>query len=83
MPASEKSEERLAKEAQLLLGGGTVTSARVISCAAYYILTRPDVEKLLADELRQPMAQWPTRVPTWAQLERLPYLQAVVKEALR
>ncbi|KAJ3576080.1 hypothetical protein NPX13_g3817 [Xylaria arbuscula] len=83
MPASEKSEERLAKEAQLLLGGGTVTSARVISCAAYYILTRPDVEKLLADELRQPMAQWPTRVPTWAQLERLSYLQAVIKEALR
>ncbi|KAI0503427.1 cytochrome P450 [Xylaria bambusicola] len=83
MPASEKSEERLAKEAQLLLGGGTVTSARVISCAAYYILTIPGVEKLLADELRKPMAQWPTHVPTWAELERLPYLQAVIKEALR
>ncbi len=83
MPASEKSEERLAKEAQLLLGGGTVTSARAISCAAYYILTRPDVMKLLREELRQPMAQWPTHVPTWAELERLPFLQAVIKEALR
>ncbi|KAJ8129175.1 hypothetical protein O1611_g4459 [Lasiodiplodia mahajangana] len=83
MPASEKSEERLAKEAQLLLGGGTVTSARTISCATYYILTRPDVAKRLGDELRQPMAEWPTHVPTWAELERLPFLQAVIKEALR
>ncbi|KAI0103057.1 cytochrome P450 [Nemania sp. FL0031] len=83
MPASEKSEERLAKEAQLLLGGGTVTSARTISCATYYILTRPDVAKRLGDELRRPMAEWPTHVPTWAELERLPFLQAVIKEALR
>ncbi|KAI0872423.1 cytochrome P450 [Hypoxylon argillaceum] len=83
MPTSEKSEERLAKEAQLLLGGGTVTSARTISCATYYILTRPDVAKRLGDELRQPMAEWPTHVPSWAELERLPFLQAVIKEALR
>ncbi|KAI0969500.1 cytochrome P450 [Xylaria arbuscula] len=83
MPASEKSEERLAKEAQLLLGGGTVTSARVTSCAAYYILTKPDVVQVLKEELRIPMAQWPTHVPTWAELRRLPYLQAVIKEALR
>ncbi|TGJ82761.1 hypothetical protein E0Z10_g6001 [Xylaria hypoxylon] len=83
MPASEKSEERLAKEAQLLLGGGTVTSARTISCAAYYILTRPDLVKNLGEELKKPMAEWPTRVPTWVELERLPLLQAVIKEALR
>ncbi|TRX88990.1 hypothetical protein FHL15_010112 [Xylaria flabelliformis] len=83
MPASEKSEERLTKEAQLLLGGGTVTSARVISCATFYILTLPDVAKRLSEELRQPMAQWPSHVPSWADLERLPFLQAVIKEALR
>ncbi|KAF2965248.1 hypothetical protein GQX73_g8312 [Xylaria multiplex] len=83
MPASEKSEERLAKEAQLLLGGGTVTSARTISCAAYYILTRSDVAKRLREELKNPMTEWPTHVPTWAELERLPFLQAVIKEALR
>ncbi|KAI0532735.1 cytochrome P450 [Xylaria digitata] len=83
MPASEKSEERLAKEAQLLLGGGTVTSARTISCAAYYILTRPDVGKKLREELKKPMTEWPARVPTWAELERLPFLQAVIKESLR
>jgi cytochrome P450 len=83
MPASEKSEERLMKEAQLLLGGGTVTSARTISCAAYYILSRPDIMKRLGEELRQPFAEWPTRVPTWADLEKLPFLQALIKETMR
>lgn len=83
MPASEKSEERLAKEAQLILGGGTVTSARVISCATFYILTRPDIMRRLNEELRKPMAEWPSHVPTWGELEKLPFLQAVVKEALR
>lgn len=29
------------------------------------------------------MAQYPTSMPTWQQLERLPYLHAVVKEGLR
>jgi cytochrome P450 len=83
MPASEKSEERLAKEAQLLLGGGTVASARTISCAAYYILSRPEVSKRIGEELRELMAEWPTRVPTWVELEKLPFLQAVIKETLR
>ncbi|KAI8945719.1 cytochrome P450 [Xylaria longipes] len=83
MPTSEKSEQRLAKEAQLLLGGGTVTSARTISCASFYILTRPDIAKRLSEELRQPMAEWPSHVPTWGDLEKLPFLQAVIKEALR
>ncbi|KAI3321134.1 cytochrome P450 [Xylariaceae sp. AK1471] len=83
MPSSEKSEERLVKEAQLLLGGGTVTSARTISCAAYYILSRPDITKRIGEELRQPMAEWPTRVPTWAELEKLLFLQAVIKETMR
>ncbi|GAP91441.1 putative cytochrome P450 [Rosellinia necatrix] len=83
MPVAEKSEERLAKEAQLLLGGGTVTSARVISCATYYILTQPDVLERLREELRQPMKRWPVDVPSWTDLERLPFLQAVIKEALR
>ncbi|KAJ2997361.1 hypothetical protein NUW58_g678 [Xylaria curta] len=83
MPTSEKSEERLAKEAQLLLGGGTVTSARTICCATYYILTTPGASRRLGEELRQPMAEWPSRTPSWTELERLPFLQAVIKEALR
>ncbi|KAL3434209.1 cytochrome P450 [Aspergillus tetrazonus] len=37
----------------------------------------------LAGELEGVMAQYPTSMPTWQQLERLPYLHALVKEGLR
>ncbi|KAF2735645.1 cytochrome P450 [Polyplosphaeria fusca] len=83
MPESERSEQRLAKEAQVLLGGGTASTARTIGFASYYILSRPELRLALAEELKDTMADWPSRVPTWAELERLPLLQAVIKESLR
>jgi cytochrome P450 len=83
MPESEKSEERLAKEAQVLLGGGTASTARTIGFASFYILSRPELRARLQSELREPMSGWPDRVPTWAELERLPLLQAIIKESLR
>ncbi|KAF2786944.1 cytochrome P450 [Melanomma pulvis-pyrius CBS 109.77] len=83
MPESEKSEERLAKEAQVLLGGGTASTARTIGFASYYILSRPEISSRLREELRETMAEWPQRVPTWAELERLPFLQSIIKESLR
>lgn len=84
LPQSERSEVRLAKEAQTLLGAGTASTSRTIGFATYYILSRPHtVGKRLKEELREPMKEWPGRVPTWAELERLPYLQAIIKESLR
>lgn len=80
---SERSEDRLAKEAQTLLAGGTISVAHTIAFAAYYVLSRPAIHQKLTDELRDPMSEWPEKVPTWADLEKLPYLQAVIKEALR
>jgi cytochrome P450 len=83
MPESEKSEQRLIKEAQLLLAGGTFTSSRTIGFATYYILSRPELRSRLETDLRNPMATWPEVVPTWADLEKLPLLQAIIKESLR
>ncbi|RYC56702.1 hypothetical protein CHU98_g9513 [Xylaria longipes] len=83
MPESERSEERLAKEAQVLLGGGTASTARTIVFASYYILSRPYIRSRLEEELREVMAAWPDRVPTWAELERVSFLQAIIKESLR
>jgi cytochrome P450 len=51
--------------------------------AAFYILARPALREALGEELRVPMADWPRRVPTWAELERLALLTAVIKETLR
>ncbi|RYP69919.1 hypothetical protein DL771_005812 [Monosporascus sp. 5C6A] len=83
MPESERSPERLAKEAQVLLGGGTASTARTIGFASYYILSRPGVRHRLETELRDVMAGWPQPVPTWAEFERLTFLQAIIKESLR
>lgn len=83
MPESEMSDERLAKEAQVLLGGGTASTARTLGFISYYILANPDIYSRLTEELREPMAQFPEQVPSWADLERLPYLQALIKEGLR
>ncbi|KAL7793173.1 cytochrome P450 [Trichoderma ceciliae] len=83
MPEEERTEERLAKEAQVLLGGGTASTARTIGFASYYILSRPELRSRLEAELKKPMANWPQQVPTWAELEHLPLLQAIIKESLR
>lgn len=83
MPIEERSEERLAKEAQTLLGAGSASTARTIGFASYYILSRSDVRERLQVELREVMADWPQRVPTWAELEKVSYLQGIIKESLR
>lgn len=83
MPESELSDERLAKEAQVLMGGGTASTARTIAYISYYILAKPHICSRLQGELKPAMATYPQRVPSLAELERLPYLQALIKEGLR
>ena len=83
MPESEQSDERLAQEAQILLGGGTTTTARTIGFISYFILTNPSVRSRLEKELEEPMSGYPEVVPTWAELEKVPMLQALIKEGLR
>ena len=83
MPESERSDERLAKEAQVLLGGGTATTARTMSFISYFILANPSIRSRLENELREPMSRYPEIVPTWTELEKVPILQALIKEGLR
>lgn len=83
MPESESSDERLAKEAQVLMGGETASTARTLGFVSYYILANPDIRGQLREELAELMSQYPEAVPTWVELERLPYLQALIKEAFR
>jgi cytochrome P450 len=80
---SEWSVDRLTKEAQILMGAGSVSPARTLHFVSFYLLANEDMRKRLEDELAEVMADWPETIPTWAQLEKLPYLQAVIKEGLR
>ena len=83
MPESELSIDRLSKEAQVLLAAGSITTARVLNFICYYIISNGEIKKTLQNELRDAMSGYPEKVPSWADLEKLPYLQALIKEGLR
>lgn len=83
MPESELSDEILAKEAQALMAGGTASTARTITYISYYILAKPHIRCRVQEELKEVMATYPQRTSSMAELKRLPYLQALIKEELR
>ncbi|KAK6213607.1 cytochrome P450 [Colletotrichum tabaci] len=83
LPESEKSVERLASEAQVVMGAGTVTTARTMDYLAVHILLNDHIHNRLREELKGPMKDFPEVIPSLAELERLPFLQACIKEALR
>ena len=83
LPPSELTDQRLSREAQVLIGSGTITTAGTLGFICYYILANPAIRKRLTEELRPVMEGYPEKKPTWAQLEKVPYLQALIKEGLR
>lgn len=83
LPESELTVERLASEAQVLMGAGTVTTARSMDHLVFHILSNERVRLRLREELADAMADWPEKTPSWQTLEKLPYLQACIKEGLR
>jgi cytochrome P450 len=83
MPESEKTTQRLAGEFIAILAGGTMTTARALATITYFVLADPQIENQLRETLAEPMAGYPDNVPRWAELEKIPYLAACVKEGLR
>ena len=83
IPESELSTERLSREAMVLFGAGTATTARTMGFISYYLLTNPHMKERLSNELAPLMADYPNNLPKWADLEKLDYLQALIKEGLR
>ncbi|KAG5748289.1 hypothetical protein H9Q70_009044 [Fusarium xylarioides] len=77
------STERLQKEAMVLLGGGTTTTARTATMTCFWMLSMPEKGQRLRDELKPVMAGYPQKKPSLTELEKLPYLGAVIKESLR
>ena len=75
--------DRLRAEALLLFGAGTITTARTLDFMVYYIAANDSIRSTLNDELKDIMAQYPEIFPSLTQLEKLPYLTAVIKEGLR
>lgn len=83
MPESDLSMNRLIKEAQVLVGAGTTTVSRTLDLISFHILANKDVRSTLQIELEDVMKTYPEKVPSSAELEKLSYLQALIKEGLR
>ncbi|KAI9713564.1 MAG: hypothetical protein M1820_000946 [Bogoriella megaspora] len=82
LPPQEKDVDRLTHEAWSLLSAGSHTTALFLKTAAYHIQANQHVRTKLLEELRTVMPNRNDR-PELADLERLPYLTAVVQEGLR
>jgi cytochrome P450 len=72
--------EQVRAEAVTLIIAGHETSANALTWAWYLLSQNPEIEEKLVDELDTVLAG---RAPSVHDLPRLPYIEMVVKEALR
>jgi cytochrome P450 len=82
LPPGEKSTERLWEEGEALLGAGTETLSNTLSTLFYYVLSDPLRAARLKRELQDATSKAGQSL-TCKDLERLPYLNAVMSEAMR
>ncbi|KUJ09474.1 cytochrome P450 [Mollisia scopiformis] len=82
LPPREKLVPRLADEGMVLVLAGFETTRSVLTNTCFYILNDKEVCRKLKAELA---AAWPDieNPPTLQELERLPYLTAIIQEGLR
>lgn len=68
----------------VIVGAGGATSARAISVAIFHIISLPDIQQTLREELNPIVGTLSSnQLPLLRSLEQLPYLTACIKESLR
>ena len=82
LPPKELTQTRLQHEAVSIVGAGSDTTREMPSTIAYHVLANPGTHRKLRDELHTAIPD-PSQIPTWAQLQQLPYLTACIEEGLR
>lgn len=82
LPPEELTLKRLSEEATSVNGAGMETVTWTLTVASFHILDQPAVQARLKAELEEAMPN-PHEILPWDQLEKLPYLSAVIAEGLR
>lgn len=79
LPPEEKTPTRLQDKSVNLVGAGTHTIRWTVGVASFYVLSRPEILHRLKSEL---VRAWPhiEATPTLQELEKLPYLTAIIQE---
>ncbi|CAF9940974.1 hypothetical protein IMSHALPRED_002232 [Imshaugia aleurites] len=83
LPESDKSVNRLKDEAAIVVGAGTLTTSWALSVATYYLLASPHKLRKLKTELISAIPDSNAPIIPLPVLESLPYLAAVIQEAVR
>ena len=89
LPPSEKEFDRIHNEADAVTSAGIETVGQTLRLTCFHIYDNPKILQRLRDELTGlskylgPNAASAEGIPVLSQLERLPYLTAIVKEGLR
>lgn len=84
LPPQEKLPPRLADEVMTVIGAGLVTTAWALTVAVYYLQENPSIlEKLRAELLEAVPDLSAPNAFAYQKLEKLQYLCACVKEAIR
>ncbi|EAA64872.1 hypothetical protein AN2040.2 [Aspergillus nidulans FGSC A4] len=84
LPPQEKTFERMTSEGISLFAAGTATVSWALTVATYHLLTKPAILQRLTAEVSDLVnSSSCTEKVEWSALERLPYLGAVIQEALR
>ncbi|KAF3394031.1 Trichodiene oxygenase [Penicillium rolfsii] len=82
LPPAERTLARLTDEAKFLLVAGTDAPSQVMSITLYHLLSNATIYNSLQAELQAAIPD-PSVNASWSDLERLPYLTAVISEGLR
>ncbi|KAK5701695.1 hypothetical protein LTR97_004513 [Elasticomyces elasticus] len=82
VPAAEKTDDLLLADAVMFVAAGLETTGFALSTATFHVLNDPSICQTLKAEIA---GVWPSdgSLPSLTSLEKLPYLTACLKEALR
>lgn len=83
LPPHEKSDKRLGDEAKLVIAAGLITTSWALTVASFHIINDAEVFRRLREELKAAMPDSSAAPLEWVKLERLPYLNGCVREAIR
>jgi len=83
LPLSEKTTTRLTEEGITLVGAASHTVAWTLTVGSFHILSNPSILSRMRSELSRVEREGETLNSILSQLEKLPFLTAVIKESLR
>ncbi|KAJ8123130.1 hypothetical protein ONZ43_g851 [Nemania bipapillata] len=83
LPQSQKTPQRMTEEGFSLFAAGTETVSWALAVITYHLLTKPELLEKLSVDVNRVVLDSKGQLPSWAALEKLPYLGAVIHEGLR